>query len=72
MNKMLLVIIIILAIIAFFYPKEKFFGCGAVCLEGEMGKVTEEAKNTICIGFEEKIPVNDATGKRCYGIFIRK
>lgn len=72
-RKLILVVAIILSITIFFYPKERWFGCGAICINEEaVARSNEKKKNTICIGFEERISANDASGKRCYGIFIEK
>lgn len=75
MRKILIVIIIILAIIAFFYPKDKYFSCGGIVCTKEAGEKTiKEEENTFCLGFK-KVPSkiyteSDAFG--CYGIFINK
>ncbi|HBB49802.1 TPA: hypothetical protein DEQ22_02505 [Candidatus Nomurabacteria bacterium] len=73
MKKFFIIIIVTLIIVTFFYPKERFFGCGAVCIKEAVEKTEKRKTDTICLGFEEKIlNISDANGKRCYGMFINK
>ncbi len=75
MKKIFIVLVIILSLIIFFYPKNKFFGCGGiVCLKEEYDKTKQEEENVFCLGFkkEPSVTYTETDAKGCYGIFINK
>lgn len=75
MKKILITVIIILGLIAFFYPKNKFFSCGGItCQQEDYDKSQKEQENTLCLGFKKapSVTPTESDAKGCYGIFINK
>lgn len=72
-KKLIIGIIIISAFIFFFYPKDKYFSCGAiVCNKEEYDEMKIKKENTICLGFKKKASIitTEVDSLGCYGIFI--
>ncbi len=72
--KMVLGLILALVAIAsvfFFFPKQKYFGCGAICSKEELEATQLEEAHTHCFGIPYKPSiVMDADVMGCYGIFL--
>ncbi|OHA89656.1 MAG: hypothetical protein A2832_01215 [Candidatus Zambryskibacteria bacterium RIFCSPHIGHO2_01_FULL_44_22b] len=71
-KSLIILLLLVLGLIVFFWPKQKIFGCGAVCTYEGFEKTREEIAKYRCVGFEDEPFVSDATIKVCYGIFIER
>lgn len=77
MKKIFISIIVILAIIAFFYPKDEYFSCGGVVCLPEAPSINARGwleKDTQCLGFKKASSqtYTETNAMGCYGIFFNK
>lgn len=73
MVRKIFLVLFIGVLIAYFWPKDRFLGCGSIlCRQEDKQRIEKEKSDLVCLGFKTGLNVTDVDGVRCYGIFIVK